>query len=263
MGVKHVHDCFAGPAVKLGALCTRLGITFTGTELERGFLVDPRVTHGDATDITTYPAEPYTIVTSPAYGNGVSDGFMPRDTSTRNTYTSWIARLEGTLRRLHPNNQGQWGYRGRGAKSKARDEYWRVAREVVANWASTPCERVLLNVKDWSAGGVIEPFTDEWTSLLEKFGFAVVRRHVVETKGLPSGRNHKIRVEQDVVIEAVPADRIGEASFDGAGWLWSPWEGGMLEGDVSVVLSGKTELRPQSWSGWSNRPWVTRLFSDN
>lgn len=262
-----IHDPFAGPGVRLGGLATKMSLPFTGTDIECSFIVDPRVRCGDATDISTYPTEPYTIITSPAFGNGVSDGFQPRDSSTRNTYTSWIGELEGEIRHLHPNNQGRWGYRGRGPKSNARAEYWRIADEAVRCWRDTPCQRVLINVKDWASGGVVEPFTDDWATLLEKHGFIVGRRHTVDTRGLPSGSNHEIRVEHDVVIEVRRRTSDGSSSSSSSssssqGWLWTPWAKGMVGPDdrVWLNLSGKPTRRPPRWRGWSSRPWIELLL---
>ena len=50
-----IHDPFAGTGVRLGQLCDRLGLTFTGTEIEQSFIVDQRVAHDDSTVPATYP----------------------------------------------------------------------------------------------------------------------------------------------------------------------------------------------------------------
>lgn len=86
----HVHDPFAGTGERLGALCDELGVTYTGTELEAPFIVDPRVRQGDSRSWRTYPCArpcagrcpvartgPYWIVTSPVYANGMADNFRP------------------------------------------------------------------------------------------------------------------------------------------------------------------------------------------
>lgn len=56
-----VHDPFAGTGVRLGQLCDRLGLTFTGAEIEPEFIVDPRVRHADSTWPGSYPDQPYII----------------------------------------------------------------------------------------------------------------------------------------------------------------------------------------------------------
>lgn len=78
--IRHVHDPFAGEGARLGALCDALGVTFSGTELEAPFIIDPRVKHGNSTKRGTYPRRRHVIVTSPVYPNGVADHFEARDT---------------------------------------------------------------------------------------------------------------------------------------------------------------------------------------
>lgn len=58
---QHVHDPFAGTGERLGALCDEYGVTFTGTEIECSFIVDPRVRCGDSTNTSSYPREFDTI----------------------------------------------------------------------------------------------------------------------------------------------------------------------------------------------------------
>lgn len=77
----HAHDPFAGTGERLGSLCDEMGVTFSGTELEGVFIRDPRVWPGDSRDPWTYPRcrdiEPYWVVTSPVYANGMADNFKP------------------------------------------------------------------------------------------------------------------------------------------------------------------------------------------
>src|SRR5690606_14377285 len=98
---------------RLGELCDRLGLVFTGTELEPEFIADPRVRPGDSTMAQTYPAHEHAVVTSPAYPNGMTDHFRARDASRRHTYRQALATVLGHDRPLHPNNMGRWGNRHR------------------------------------------------------------------------------------------------------------------------------------------------------
>lgn len=201
-----VHDPFAGLGDRLGALCDEMGWDFSGTEIENAFIQDRRVACGDARMISTYPASPYMIMTSVAYPNGVSDHHRSSDASTRHTYRASIANLEGQDRPLDVGNMGRYGYRGRGAKSKARKAYWDIARESVQCWMDTQCEFVALNVKDfvYSKKGQmhVEPVVTDWTNLLLEVGFKVSELIKVPTPGLRDGANHKTRIDHEVIILA-------------------------------------------------------------
>lgn len=197
------HDPFAGPGKRLGDLADRLGFLLTGTEIELSFIEDKRIRHGDATDITTYPAVPFHVVTSPAYPNGMSDHWEAKDDSDRNTYRAWIKEIEGADRELHEHNMGRYGYRGTGPQSRKRQEYWKLAIDTVHCWAG--CERALVNVSDfiWSKDGheTREPVVAGWKLVLEQEGFRTVRIHHVETQRNSYGANGTVRVESEAIID--------------------------------------------------------------
>lgn len=194
-----VHDPMAGTGERLGVLADRLGLTFTGTEIEPTFIVDRRVVVGDATDPTTYPLDPHVIVTSPPYPNGVADHFAATDSSRRHTYRSAIATIEGRDRPLDERNLARYGFRGRGESSRARATYWRLAREVVECWWT---DRAIVNVKDFRVGATVEPVVDGWADVLVDAGFVIVERVVVPTPGQRFGANGDVRVDHEVVLDA-------------------------------------------------------------
>lgn len=204
-GCPGVFDPFAGPGDRLGELCDRLGIEVAGIEIEPEFIVDERVRAGDATNDSDYPwVGEFWIVTSPAYPNGMSDHFAAADTSKRNTYRAHLARTTGADRPLAHNNQGRWGYRGRGPQSGARREYWRIANEAVKCWRHA--DRALVNVKDFISTRdevtLIEPVVAQWRDVLENHGWLITDQIEVPTPGLRFGANAEVRIDHEVIIVA-------------------------------------------------------------
>jgi hypothetical protein len=228
-----IHDPFAGPGSRLGGLADERLLHFTGTEIEPGFIADPRVKQGDATDPATYPAPRqcvkcggtydvpgwahamrvecpdhdasvgYTIVTSPVYPNGMADHFKSTDKSERRTYRHGLAKLTGNPDvELATRNMGRWGYRGRKLDSPARMMYWSLARQAAACW--TGAERVLLNVSDFKAGTVTVPVIEGWVHTLAGVGFNVIDVHRVKTPRYRNGQNAAERVEHEVVLDLRP-----------------------------------------------------------
>lgn len=186
-----VHDPFAGGGVPLGALCDRLGYVFTGVDIEPWRGADRRVALGDSTNPRTYPTEPFAVVTSPSYNNGVNDHFEPRDSSRRLTYRVAAGRA------LRLNNTGRWS--GRGSPT-AEAEYWRITDEVVKHWP----DLALVNVKDshrstWEGG--IYPLVRLWTELLEEHGYAVTS-HDVAAPGWRFGENGQARSDSEAILIA-------------------------------------------------------------
>lgn len=183
-----VYDPFAGVGVRLGALCDRLGVEFSGGDLEEWPGADPRVAaRADATAAWTYPRRPFVVVTSPTYNNGVNDHFRPRDASRRLTYRSRLGR------ELHPNNTGR--YSGRSSKA-GEVAYWRLTREAVKHWPDT----VLVNVKDSIRAGEVYPLVEMWSDCLgSEFGYEV-SHHPVGCPGWRFGSNSGERVEAEVIL---------------------------------------------------------------
>lgn len=194
-----VHDPFAGTGERLGALADRRGYIFSGTEIEPEFIVDPRVVQGDATDPDTYPTDEHVNVTSPAYPNGMSDNFVAKDPTKRNTYRAALHRILGHDRPLHPRNLGQYGYRPGRKVAEKKAAYWRIADAAVACWTAGT---VFVDVKDFiHSGDVVEPVVDPWAELLERHGYRIVERVNVGTSGNRFGANRE-RVDHEVILVA-------------------------------------------------------------
>jgi hypothetical protein len=193
-----VHDPFAGTGERLGALCDRLGLTFTGTELEAPFIVDPRVKQGDSTSILAYPRQEHCAVTSPVYANGYCDHFRwkPHHKWTWNTYRHARARIVGHDQPLHENNMGRWGLRG-GRKALAR--HFDIADRAVDHWPI----RAVVNVSDFFAGDDIYPYVQRWRKLLDHHGYVIVDEIPVATPRNGFGANGHRRVDHEMVLVAL------------------------------------------------------------
>lgn len=199
-GAPHVHDPFAGTGERLGALCDELGVTYSGTELEAPFIVDPRVWAGDSRQQRYYPItrNGYWIVTSPTYGNGMNDNFKPADASKRYTYRA--ALIEATGDRdaaLTDGNTGAHGYRS-GVKAAAR--YWELNAQVVAQWGHA--ERAIVNVSDFYKGDERVGIVAGWGDLLRANGWRLLELIPVETPRMRNGSNRGKRVEHESIIVA-------------------------------------------------------------
>jgi hypothetical protein len=215
MGRPMLWDPFAGTGEMLARIAEltavegwgEVGFDYGGTELEAAYIRAEYIVHGDATDRDTYltpRSAPcgWVVVTSPAYGNGVSDNHKPRDLSTRKTYRASLIKLTGDPDyELHPNNMGGHGYRGtlRAGRSKRRVRYWEVADAAVACWDTA--HAVLVNVSDFKhSNGEVEPLVDDWRALLERHGWADQTVVPVGTSRMRHGANHDQRVDNEVII---------------------------------------------------------------
>lgn len=213
--IEHVHDPFAGPGARLGELCRRLGMTFSGAEIEESFIVDPGVIHADSTQPDSYPwyGNPRglgrtAVVTSPVYPNGMADHHEAKDESERKTYRSAVTENEGRDRELHPNNMGRYGYRNTkrlesGGRSVKRKTFWRIAEECVTNWH--PADLVIVNVSDFISAKEIEPFTEDWMVLMERHGWFPLKVGQVGTQRMTYGsddsRDERLAHEWVLVYE--------------------------------------------------------------
>lgn len=222
-----VHDPFAGTGERLGRVADDRPWYFTGTELVAEFIVDPRVSQGDATDPESYPWEiacgacgetdihpsvrcsshslrPYTIVTSPVYPNGMADHFISTaaDASDRMTYRHALAETTGDpTATLTSTNMGRWGYRSSDRlDANARLMYWHLAERSVRHWSSA--ERALVNVSDFLAGDRQVPVVEQWAQLLHRHGWSVDARIEVPTRRNRKGANGSRRVDVEVIIDA-------------------------------------------------------------
>lgn len=209
-----VHDPFAGGGERLGALCDELGLVFTGTDIEPEFASDPRIVQGNACDPFSYPLPGFTVVTSPAYPNGIADHFEAKDSSRRRTYRQTLAKILGQDRPLHEDNQGRYGYRGTPLSSTSRAMYWNIASRAIDAWTEAGAMRALVNLSDfkWGNGSVIEPVVDGWAQRLMAGGWRITKAHKVNTPRDGYGANQDEKVDFEVILVAVPAPLLNRRS---------------------------------------------------
>lgn len=195
-----VHDPFAGTGVRLGELCDKLRLAFTGTEYEPEFIVDPRVAPGDSTQPDSYPAQPYVIVTSPVYPNGMADHFKASVPEGRHTYRQALHRLTGEDRPLGERNMGRYSIR-RG--TKAFQTYSVLATAAVGWWFPSV---VVLNVSDFYVGDEVFPLVRYWRGLLKASGYKFAADIEVKTQRQRRGANGEHRVDHETILTAFPRE---------------------------------------------------------
>lgn len=153
----------------------------------------PNVTIADARHLP-YPSNTFPVViTSPVYGNRMSDHHNARDDSTRNTYRHTLGRP------LHRYNTGQlqWNtgnHLGNTYKS-LHEEIWREVLRVLM-----PGGVFILNVKDHYRKYVLQPVTHWHDSFLRSLGLSKMISRYVSTPGNRYGENGELRVDGESVI---------------------------------------------------------------
>jgi hypothetical protein len=179
-----VHDPYAGPGYKMGAMADEMEWIFTGTDLENwpeGR--DLRVVQGDARDPGTYPTDPDAYVaTSVTYGNRNGSDYNLGPTPKtklkgRRSYTLALGHV------LHPDNT---------ARFRADDpRYWGEHAVAVKLWP----DHVVLNCDLTIA--------KRWVRLLEDHRYAIVQVEKAYTKRHRGLSNDQIRAEYELVMLAV------------------------------------------------------------
>lgn len=188
-GAAHVHDPFAGLGLRLGALCDRLGITYSGADIEAWPSRDPRVMVSDSTIGVSYPPAPFVIVTSPVYfGNRISSDYVNGATPA--------TKLAG--RRAYGISLG---------RALDRANLARVCRPAheAAYYA-----RHGAAVRHWGARAVVNvdaPMAERWADLLAAHGYAVAEPIEVRTRRLGGVANADKRASHEVVLVAERAQR--------------------------------------------------------
>jgi hypothetical protein len=180
----HVHDPFAGRGARLGPLCDRLAITYSGTDIEQYDNADPRVLIMNAADPTGYPKKPFATVTSPVYlGNRISSDYVngPTPRTKRNGRGAYGISLG---RALHADNFA------RVCRPGDEAAYYAGHGRVVKHWG----EHAIVNVD--------LPIRDGWIALLLAYGYVIDDVHPVHTRRYRGPANSERRAEHEVVIVA-------------------------------------------------------------
>ena len=159
-----------------------------GVEIEPEWAtLDPRTIVGDALHLPFEDRSFDGIITSPVYGNRMSDHHDAKDDSRRNTYKHTLGRD------LHPNNSGQlhWGPKYRDFHLTAWGEAVRVLK---------PGGKFVLNISDFIKKGEVVPVS-EWhvETLVNVLGLEHEMAYQVETRRQRQGANGHLRVPHEVV----------------------------------------------------------------
>ena len=127
------------------------------------------------------------IVTSPVYGNRMSDDFTPRDSSTRISYKITLGRKlsRGTTANM------QYGDKYRQSHVHIWRQSWNVLR---------PGGLFILNIKDHIRNGRVVPVTQFHIDALVGMGFKMTGHEYVPLAGYKFGQNFKSRMTYESVL---------------------------------------------------------------
>lgn len=142
---------------------------------------------GDAANMTwARDGEFDAVITSPVYGNRMSDHFNARDNSRRYTYRHMLGRP------LHPKNTGrlQWG-------QAYRDAHTRIWTECIRVLA--PGGIMVVNVKNHIRKGQLVRVSEWHAEEIQRLGLTLIRRERVDTPGMRNGANAELRVDGEDV----------------------------------------------------------------
>jgi hypothetical protein len=190
---EHVHDPYGGRGLRLGALCDRLGATFTATDIEAWPGADPRVALGDSDSALTYPLQPFTVVTSPTYVNKRLSDYAkvgPLPTTQLRGRRDYAISLGHAV---HPDSTVL--LTGRFARRDGGAAYYAAHARAVEHWG----DRVIVNVD--------EPISDRWQQLLVEHGYRIMQVIPAHTRRYGGLDNADKRAEHEVVIVAARGAR--------------------------------------------------------
>lgn len=124
------------------------------------------------------------IVTSPVFGNRMSDHHDAKDDSRRITYRHTIGRP------LHENNSGRlnWG-------AKYRDFHERAYKVL----SGVGAKDFILNIKDHIRGGQRIYVSEFHIDTIRGLGWELVETEFIKTGGVRDGQNYNIRVSGELV----------------------------------------------------------------
>jgi len=192
-------DPFAGTG-----RCHRLAsasLHVVGVEIEPEWsALHPNTIQGNALALPFADESFDAAVTSPVYGNRMSDSHRAKDGSIRRSYSHDLRRMTGDPeRQLHPDNAGTmyaW-----------QAKYWRFH---VRAWAELrrvlkPGAPFLLNVSDFirttqSHGKKRLPVVQTHARVCRELGYRLAGSYPVPTPRLRYGENHDLRVENEYVL---------------------------------------------------------------
>lgn len=181
--IKSALDIFAG----VGGIHA-LPIATFGVELELLWAACQQgpVLVGDATRLPIRDGAVDAVITSPVYGNRMSDHHNARDASRRNTYTHVLGQP------LHERNAGTLRFPGKAYEELHRSA-WSEARRVAARY-------LIVNCSDFIARGKQVRVCDWHTDVITASGMTHVRTVLVETPRNRFGANAQLRVDHEQIM---------------------------------------------------------------
>jgi SAM-dependent methyltransferase len=189
-GCRSLLDPFAGTGQALFSLQPILKCEIVAIELDPTAWnnVHPQVEQGDAADLPFADNSFDAVLTSPVYGNRMSDHHNAKDASRRNTY--WH-QANGPL---SENNAGTMHFHQTAYKTLH-----------VAAWAEVhrvlePGGRFILNIKDFIRKGERQRVTAWHDEACQAIGFKMLEHRQVECRGNGNGANGQLRVPYESVI---------------------------------------------------------------
>lgn len=128
------------------------------------------------------------IVTSPTYGNRMADNWIPKDASTRISYTFWMGHT------LDSANTGrmQWGEQYRTKHERIYPEFYRILR---------PMGKMLVNLSNHIRKGIQIDVIEWHKSIIIKTGFSFENEYKIKTPRMRYGKNHEKRIDYEVILE--------------------------------------------------------------
>jgi hypothetical protein len=196
-------DCFAGK----GGI-HKLPNATVGVELELKWArARPGTINGNAFTLP-FPNDCFdAVVTSPVYGNRMSDHHNARDGSHRRSYTHYLGEP------LHPDNTGQLYFRNGPGGDEYRARHRRAWAEAVRVLRSGG--RFVLNVKDWREQGELHRVTEFHVETLTELGLVEINRVDVKTRSFGYGANREAReIERVVTFDNPAATPVGDGLDD-------------------------------------------------
>lgn len=162
-----------------------------GVELEPEWAnMHPNTIVGNALNLP-FPANTFDyIVTSPVYGNRMSDHHNAKDGSVRHTYKHSIGRD------LHPSNAGQiqWGIRYRTFHELAWSEVYRVTK---------PGGKFILNTSNHIRKGEEQKVTEWHQKILQQNGWELEDTTDLTTSRNRMGTNGHLRSSSETLSQLV------------------------------------------------------------
>lgn len=183
LGISTALDCFAG----VGGIHS-LPIQTFGIELEDLWARshDGPVSVGDATRLPVRDNAVDAVITSPVYGNRMSDHHVARDSSRRNTYTHTLGQP------LRSGNAGTMRFPGV-AYEELHRKAWAEARRVARSY-------LIVNCSDFIAKGELVRVCDWHMDVISALGMTHAETVLVETRRNRFGANGALRVDHERIM---------------------------------------------------------------